>query len=248
VGAISINVLCCAINKKLEIGRWERRGLWILGIFMSTIFCTIVVAKPKAAVFAGVMITTVLSSRWFIQHRKARLIVTPDWLAEVKREPLKLDPAKPRIMLAARGREQAEYAVELAHKRNATLFVIFVRTLRVIQMGPSTTPRVEDDPAAQEALGTALMIARQRGVACVPIYISSPDIAEEILDYTVTFGCDTLIIGQSRRSTIARTVEGDVVSIIQKHLPPGVNLDIRETGSVHALALAESVSRDQAQS
>jgi nucleotide-binding universal stress UspA family protein len=189
--------------------------------------------------FAGIMVGSVLVARYAVKvhksRRKEELPGAISWLDEVKREPLKLDPGKPRIMLAARGRDQAEFAVDLAGQRNATLFVIFIRTLRLLNVSEGATPRIEDDPDAQEALGTVTMLARQRGVACVPIYVSSPNIADEILDYTVTFGCDTLIIGRSKRSGLSRSVEGDVVSEIKKHLPSLVNLIERDrTGPLHA--------------
>jgi amino acid transporter len=53
VGAITINILSCAYNRELDIKRWERSGLWALGVLMFLIEATIVVAKPHAAIFAG---------------------------------------------------------------------------------------------------------------------------------------------------------------------------------------------------
>ena len=230
VGAIAINVLCCAYNRGLNIGRWERRGMWVLGGFMTLVFITIVVAKPNAAVFASVMVGSVLVARTAVRWRQKRRGADQisAWLAEIQREPIKLNSDRPRIMLAARGRDQAEFAVELASKRGSALFVIFIRTLRLMNISPGTVPRIEDDPDAQEALGTVIMLAHKQGVPCVPIYVSSPNIAEEILDYTVTFNCQTLIIGQSRRSGLSRTVEGDVVAEIKAQLPVTVELIERE--------------------
>jgi amino acid transporter/nucleotide-binding universal stress UspA family protein len=239
VGAIAINVLSCAVNRELAIGRWERRGMWALGVFMSVVFVTIVIAKPHAAVFAGGMIVAVLGVRTVMRRRAlARAIElasragipepSTGWRAELEREPLPMDAGAPRIMLAARGRYQVEYAADLARQRGATLFAIYVRTLRLLDAGPGHVPRIADDPAALEALGAAALVARQRGVPFVPIYVVSPDIAEEILDYTVTYGCDTLIMGKSRRSLFALRVEGDVLSEVARHLPDGVSLLTRE--------------------
>lgn len=234
VGAIAINVLSCAVNGKLEIGPWERRAMWGLGLFMAAVFVTIVVVKPNAAIFASIMVGTALVARFGVRQRAAarlaRALPEPEmgWLAELRREPVRLDPAKPRIMLAARGRYQAEFAIDMARRRGATLFAIYVRTLRVIDMRPGTAPRIEDDPQAQESLGTVAVLARQYGVPFIPVYISSPNIAEEILDYTVTYACDTLIMGKTRRSPFARKVEGDVVSEVALHLPDGTALITRD--------------------
>jgi nucleotide-binding universal stress UspA family protein len=234
VGAIAINVLSCAATRSLDIGVWERRGMWVLGIFMLVVEMTIVVAKPNATIFAAVLISGVLGTRWFVAQRARRAAEVPlpvpetGWLAEIERAPMEIAPGKPRIMLAARGRNQAEFAVDMARKRGAVLFTIYVRTLRLMDVTPGTVPQVEDDPQAMEALGTVAVLARKHGVPFVPIYVSSPYIAEEILDFTVTYGCDTLIMGKSARRAFWRRVEGDVVVEVAKNLPSEVALIMRE--------------------
>lgn len=234
VGAIAINVLSCAATKALEIKRWERIGLWALGGLMTLIELTIIVAKPKATLFAGTMILSVLTVRYFMQRRQRMLSPAfPEpatgWLAEFEGKPICIDPTKPRIMLAARGRYQAEYAVDMAKRRGATLFAMYVRTLRLMDMTPGSVPKVQDDPQALESLGTVAVLARQAGVPFVPIYVCSPEIAEEILDYTVTYGCDTLIMGKTKRSPFARRLEGDVVTRVAQLLPSEVALITRDS-------------------
>lgn len=234
VGAISINMICCAWNKELPIKRWERYGLWTIAVVMTAIFLTIVVAKPNATLFAGSIVGAVLIARYFVREkaRRAKMfepLPTPaaGWMEELKQAPAKLEADKPRIMLAARGRDNAEFAVDMARKKNAVLFAMYVRTLRVLDVAPGQVPKVDDDPQAQEALGTVAVIARQAGVPFFPIYITSSEIAHEILDYTVTFGCDTLVMGKSRRSLFSRKVQGDVISDVALHLPEGVALVTR---------------------
>ncbi len=235
VGAIAIEMISIGINKTLPIKPYERWGIRILGGFMVLAELTIIVVKPNATLFAGVLIVTVLGLR-FVAKRTARVQAADDalpvpkagWLAEVQGASERIDASKPRIMLAARGRYQAEFAVDLARKRGATLFTIYVRTLRLMDVTPGAVPRVEDDPSALESLGTAAVIAKRAGVAFVPIYVSSPEIAEEILDYTVTYGCDTLIMGKTKRSIFARKLEGDVVTRVASMLPSEVALITRE--------------------
>jgi amino acid transporter/nucleotide-binding universal stress UspA family protein len=231
-GAVTTNILSCAVNRRLPIGRGERRGMWALGIFLAAITITIILTKPRATLFAGTVITVVLVTRYGLKYTRreaAEALPTPamGWLAEIKAAPAALDPRKPRIMLAARGRYQSEFAVDLARRRGAVLFIIFVRTLRIMDIAPGKVPVVEEDPDAQEALGTTALLARQAGVPFVPIYVTSTDIPDEILDYTVTYGCDTLILGKSRRSLFARRVAGDVVARVAEHLPENVQLILR---------------------
>ncbi len=232
VGAIAINMLCCAVNKQLPIKPWERGGLYAIGGIMSVVELTIIYAKPMATAFAGVMIAIVLVFR-AVAHSIARSrkapVPTPldGWLAEVRERPVKLDTTRPRVMLAARGQEQAEYAVDLARRRGAVLFAIYVRTIRLMDVTPGQLPKIDDDPTAQRALGTVAVLAKQAGVAFQPIYVVSPDVSAEILDHTATFACDTLIMGKSQRSLFARKVAGDVVAQVAENLPDEVSLITR---------------------
>lgn len=231
IGAIAVNVLCCAANRKLEMGPWERRGMWALGVLMGAVELTIIVAKPHATAFAGIGIASVLVARWFVRAaaaRKAKAEPLPEpkegWLAALRRPPASLDGTRSRIMLAARGRDNAEFAVDMARRRGAALFGMYVRTLRVLDVQPGQRPTLEADAVAQEALGTVAVLAQQAGVPFVPIYVSSPNIAEEILDYTVTFNCETLIMGKSRRTVLGRALAGDVLKTVQELLPDGITL------------------------
>jgi amino acid transporter len=232
-GAIALNLSCCAFNRRLTVTSWERMGLWAVAVIITAVFITIAVTKPAAAIFCGGMIIIVQGVRIVKQRstrRKELGLAEPEigWLAELQRAPLAIDASKARIMLAARGEQQAAYAVDLARRRSATLFGIYVRSLRVIDVGASAVPKIENDPDAQAALGAIAVLARQYRVPFVPIYITSPEIAEEILDYTVTFGCDTLIVGRSQRSSLSKSLEGDVVGKIASMLPEGVSLITRD--------------------
>jgi len=238
-GAITSTVMSCALNKKIEIGPKSRSAMWALGLFLLAITLTIVVTKPNATIFAGVVVGSVLAlraSRGIITAGAPEPIPEPiqGWLAEVKAEaPLAIDPSKPKIMLAARGRYQSEFAVDLSRRRKATLFAVYVRTLRLMDVQPGKAPRVEDDADAQEALGTTAILAKAAGVPFVPIYVTSADIVGEILDYTVTYGCDTLIMGKSRRSLFARKLEGDVVVQVAESLPDDIALITRSSTTPH---------------
>lgn len=230
-GAITATVISCAIGKEIKLSPMVRRGLLALGIFLLAVTLTIVATKPNATLFAGGVVAIVLLVRARLKRAEALrpppAEPTDGWLAQVRRMPASLSSDKPRIMLAARGHSQQAYAVDLARRREAILFAIFVRTLRVLDVQPGKAPRLEDDREAQAALGTAAVLAQEAGVPFVPIYVTATDIVEEILDYTATFGCDTLIMGKSRRSLFARAVEGDVVSRITAVLPREIDLILR---------------------
>ncbi len=240
-GAITVTVLSSAYNKELELTKPVRIGMWVLGLFLLSITITIGITQPVSTMFSGTLIALALGTRT-IRARGGPLdtgesMETPatGWLATLKDIKIEIDPNKPKIMLAARGRYQAEFAIDTARRRDATLFAIFVRPIRVMDLRPGQAPQIDTDDAAQEALGTTALLAKEHGVPFIPIYVTSQSIADEILDYTVTYGCDTLIMGKSRRSVFSRKLEGDVVSIISETLPDGITLITRAADAPHAI-------------
>ncbi len=240
VGAITINIGCCVLNGRLDIRTPARVGLAVVAVGMLTVEGTIVATKIHATIFAAGMVGTVLTIRALVSAQRHRRLLgehlpepATGWLAELEARPAPLDASRSRIMLAARGKDQSEFAVDLARKRRATLFSIYVRTLRVMDLAPGQIPKVEDDPQALLALGTTAVLARQAGVPYVPIYVTSTDIAAEILDYTVTYGCELLIMGKTRRWLFSRRLAGDVIARVTESLPDGVSLILRSNTPFH---------------
>lgn len=247
-GAIAVTLTSTAFNKKLPVGKWSRAGLIAVGGVLLAVSLTIAGTQLISTAFCGGLIATALVTRWVMRANKRSkpepfAEPTLGWLAEVEAaEDARIDPDKPRVMLAARGRHQAEFAVDLARKRGATLFVMFVRQLRVLDVRPGSMPGIEDDKDAQEALGSAVILAKANGVKVLPIYVTATEIAPEILDHTVTYGCRTLIMGQSRRSLFARRLQGDVLRQVAEALPDDVELITRagDTPHAHRLVLPET--------
>lgn len=239
-GAITVTVLSSAYNKQLELGTTTRVFMWGLGLFLLSISLTIAITQPISTAFSGTLVALALGvrtirSKAVTDTGEAIAAPTTGWLKMLEDIKIQIDPDKPKIMLAARGRYQSEYAVDLAKRREATLFAVFVRPIRVMDLRPGQAPRIESDEPAQEALGTTALLAKEAGVNFVPIYVTSQEIAEEILDHTVTYGCDTLIMGKSRRSVFSRKLEGDVVSDISRDLPDGITLITRAAETPHAM-------------
>ena len=238
-GAITVTLASCAANRDLDMKGWQRGGMWSLALFLAAVTLTIALTQWVSTAFSGGLIVMVLGSRFLLKRlgpKGGEKIPEPitGWMAELKAGgEISIDPNRPRIMLAARGRYQSEFAVDLAKRRNATLFAIFVRTIRVMDLQPGRVPQIQDDRDAQESLGSTVLLAKEAGVPVVPIYVTSTDVGDEILDYTVTYGCDTLIMGKSRRSALSRKLEGDVVTTVAAALPDGVSLIARASDAPH---------------
>jgi amino acid transporter/nucleotide-binding universal stress UspA family protein len=239
-GAITVTVLSSAINRALELTPITRVFMWVLGLFLLSITLTIAITQPVSTAFSGTLVALALGVRTIRsvapKDTGAKLEApSMGWLNLLRSLPTKVDPDKPKIMLAARGRYQSEFAVDLAKRRGATLMGLYVRVVRVMDLQPGMAPTIETDESALETLGTTAMLAKEAGVPFIPIYVVSQNIADEILDYTTTYMCDTLIMGKSRRSTFARRLEGDVISLVAKDLPDGVMLMTRAAETPHAM-------------
>lgn len=242
-GAITVTMSSVALNKELKISKISRAGIAAIAVFLLAVSVTIGVTQWVSTAFSGGLIAVALGSRWVLSRQKAKVaepLAAPDkgWLAELEKPTITIDASKPAIMLAARGRNQSEFAVDMAKRRGATLYAIYVRSLRVMDVVPGRVPNVAEDPQAQEALGTTAVLARDAGVPFVPIYVTSPEITEEILDYTVTHGCDTLIMGKTQRSFFARKLDVDVVSKVASMLPESVALITRSAQTPHVAGKA----------
>ncbi|MFI4873393.1 MAG: amino acid permease [Phycisphaerales bacterium JB061] len=242
-GAITVTMSSVALNKELKISKLSRTGIAAIAVFLLAVSVTIGVTQWVSTAFSGGLIAVALGSRWVLSKQKARVVeplAAPEtgWLSELEKPTIQIDASKPAIMLAARGRNQSEFAVDLAKRRGATLYAIYVRSLRVMDITPGRVPNVAEDPQAQEALGTTAVLAREAGVPFVPIYVTSPEITEEILDYTVTHGCDTLIMGKTQRSFFARKLDVDVVSRVASMLPDSVALITRSATTPHVAGKA----------
>lgn len=142
-----------------------------------------------------------------------------DWMQALEQAALPTAPNQSRIMLAARGAGQAAYAVDLAKRRAVALFAMYVRTLRLMDVCPEPCRNFRMTPTRPESLGSIAVLVCQHRVPFFPIYVCSTEIADEILMDTVTFGCDTLVLGKTKGKAVSRAMEGDVVSKVAQHLP-----------------------------
>lgn len=245
VGAIAINLSSCTLNRELAIRLFERIGLGILAVIMIAIEITLSYQKPHALIFAGSILVAGLGLRHvaktYPQMRKAarELKGKPVFRGiAVQEEPVAaaavpaetpeatptLDMTKPTLMVATRGgKKLIDFAVNYAHDINANLFVLFVRQIRV-SGGPFVKMDLEEDPEAKHILENAREIGKAKGVSVMPIYVVSTDVAYSILDFAATYNARALLMGVSRKATLLRALQGDVLTAVADQLPEDIPL------------------------
>jgi amino acid transporter len=227
VGAIVINLGACAINRDLAIRRFERAGMWLIGAVLAAIWVTIGAINTPALVFITVMLASGLTLR-FIAQRTARPVPVPapvpapapagaPALAEIP----PFDPGKPRMLVASRGRnlKLLRFAFDEAKRREANLFLLFVRDIAVLYPGQSHPMTPAEDRDASELFTLAEQLARETQTPLQPIYVVSRDPADVILDFSATYAVDVVMLGVSRRAGVLRALRGDVIAGVADNLP-----------------------------
>ncbi len=236
VGAITVNLGSCTFNPNLRL-RWPDRT--IMGLTFLVLFAvelTIARTKPDALFFACCVVGGGLGLRGYAQRRAGLRTVTvsAEVAAAVAPEAVGTSPLSPQpgqsILVAARGLTPVlNYAVEEAHLRHGTLYVLYVKEVAVTLHGPleqNETPRWQDDPAARRIMLAALEAGRTHQVPVLPLYVVSDAPAATILDLAATLGVDTLMLGSPHRSRLVSLLKGNVVTEVARTLPENIRLII----------------------
>jgi amino acid transporter/nucleotide-binding universal stress UspA family protein len=237
VGAITVNLGSCSINKQLDLDWLERTLLAFTFLILLAVEFTIARTKPDALFFAVCVLGIGLSLRAYAQRRAGlrTLTVTEQVAATVVPESISnfrvnLNPGQ-SILVAARGLTPVlRFALEEAHLRQGSLYVLYVKELAVAMPGPlamNEQPRWQDDPHAAEIMYGVLELGRQNNVSVIPLYSVSESPAGTILDLAATLGADLLVLGTSQqRRTLASLLKGNVVNEVAKNLPENIRLII----------------------
>ncbi len=234
VGAISVNLGSCTFNRTLDFS-WVDRVLFGITFFiLAVVEITLARTKPDALFFVLCVMICGLGLRAYAQKRQGLTTVT------VSRELASLvDPEKiaalraeikegQKIMVAARGVTPVlRYAIEEAQLRKATLCVLYVKEVAVFPAGPAMKRmKWQEDPEAAAIMSLVLRIGEERGVTVMPVFVTSDDAANTILDLCATLGADFLMLGASHRNTLRHILRGSVVETVASGLPEDIQLII----------------------
>jgi amino acid transporter/nucleotide-binding universal stress UspA family protein len=235
VGAISVNLGSCAMNRTIGF-TWYDRVLF--GLTFSILFwveLTLAHTKPDALFFVMCVLGVGLALRAYTQKRQGLTTMTVTHQVAAMVSPDLVATMQPRleegqkIMVAARGITSVlSFALDEAQLRKATLCVLYVKEIAVFYGGGGQLgrPRWQDDPEANAIMSLMMKIGEERGVCVLPVYAVSMDAASTILDLSATLGVDYLIIGASQRTALAKLLGGSVVTSVAQQLPDSIQLVI----------------------
>lgn len=235
VGAITVNLGSCALNKTAGFTWYDRL---LFGITFVVLFCvelTLARTKPDALFFVVCVLGVGLALRAYTQKRQGLTTMTvTQQVAEMVSPDLAVTMQPhleegQKIMVAARGITSVlSFALDEAQLRKATLCVLYVKEVSVFYGGGGQLGRTrwQDDPMATAIMSSMIKIGEERGVCVMPVYAVSEDPASTILDLSATLGVDYLIIGASQRNALAKLLRGSVVTSVAQQLPDSIRLVI----------------------
>jgi amino acid transporter/nucleotide-binding universal stress UspA family protein len=234
VGAIAINLLSCGSNWGLELRKWERAMLLGVGLLMAGIELTVAYDKPKALLFAGLVLGGGLAVRGAFKARARLRAARPAPAPAEAPVPgfarIPFPAEAPRLLVSTRGNPAlARFATGYAKDKKAVLFVLFVREVALgfrerVRDLATESMNLRTDRAAQELFADAKRECDQAGVTMVPLYAVYDSPAELIIDNAATLGVEVLIMGASRRGALSKALRGDVLQEVVEHLPAKIPL------------------------
>jgi amino acid transporter/nucleotide-binding universal stress UspA family protein len=235
VGAITVNLGSCAMNRSIGFTWYDRVLFAITFTILLFVELTLAHTKPDALFFVMCVLGAGLALRAYTQKRQGLTTMTVTHQVAAMVSPDLVATMQPRleegqkIMVAARGITSVlSFALDEAQLRKATLCVLFVKEISVFYGGGGALGRAkwQDDPEASAIMSLMLKIGEERGICVLPVYAASEDAAATILDLSATMGVDYLIIGASQRNTLAKLLGGSVVTSVAQQLPDSIRLVI----------------------
>lgn len=236
VGAITVNLGSCSLNRHLPLKLHERILMAGTFLVLLAVELTIAYISNEALFFAVCVVGGGLGLRGYAQKRAGlrTLTISEELAAHVAPEQLpdwRLNLSSGQsILVAARGLTPVlRYALEEARFRQGTLYVLYVKELAVALPGPLQNiehPKWQHDPEASRIMLSVIDLAREHQVPVVPLYSVSENPAATILDLAATLGIDILMLGARHRRTLSQLFKGDVANEVAKHLPENIQLVI----------------------
>lgn len=232
VGAITINLSACSLNKELPM-RWYERGVMaVTSAVMVLIWVTIGYTKHDALIFAVTILGFGLLARSFVQERRQtqgekafREMLDAGFTMN------QIPTGSPRILVALRGvTETLAFAIEEAQNRKGRLGVLFIREVKTLVPAKS---QLENDPFAM-----TVFEAVQAAAGDVPvdlIYRVADDVPETIVQVIQEYQANWVVMGAPAGKAIASVLRGSMATSVANHLPLGARLLIYSWNSGHSV-------------
>ncbi len=228
VGAIFINIGSTSTDFSLSLRRSIRFLMIISAVILFFIELSIAIEKPKATLFAGIVLVTGLAARVVAQRKVAERpsAELPPGVFFPERRVSEVEP-RAKYLVALRGKSEnlLRFTIEEAMTREAKLFI-----LRVQEIAVGTLPQTFHTVNADNETWIDEMCS-EAGINYQILTIASNDVAYTIAEEAALLGVDRVILGSSRRSLMEAALKGDLIRSVSKLLPDEIQLVIFDAGA-----------------
>jgi len=236
IGAITVNLGTCTLNKRLPVRWWERLLLGSTFVVLLIVEITLAKTKPDALFFVLCVLGIGLCLCAYAHKLSGlRTVTISRHVAEmVSTDAIELlrptaHEGERILVAAARITPALKFALDEAQFRKGALYVLYIKEIAVFLTAALTAGKPacwQDDPEAAALLDVMRKQGHERGVTVLPLYAMSDNPAATILDMAATLGVDLVILGESHRGALAHLLKGDVAGQVATHLPEEIALVI----------------------
>lgn len=224
VGAILINVGSTATDKSLNLPRSTRNLMLISAAILFLVEISIAFGKPKATLFAGIVLAIGLAARQVAKLRKAARAPQATPMLELGTHRTRVRHPAPgmRFLVAMKDRSDRllRFAIEEAQARKALLIVLRVKEIAISALPERLELRLD---AADEWIEDQCLNADiDYQIICIPSNEAGYTIAEQ----AAILGAERVILGTTRRSLLEKVLKGNVLRSVGSLLPEEVQLVI----------------------
>jgi nucleotide-binding universal stress UspA family protein len=229
VGAITLNLGSCALNKNIQIEKRDRILLGVSAFILALIEITIIFEKRNALIFA----VSVLGVGLALRYMAKTLIPVPIAASILNLEVLTVSEAKEIAPLYR--------SSSLVALKSLNLHLLDETALRTRALGENSVylSYVEETPPGRELpvdiepsieslklLGEAQQEMEKRGITAVPIWQFGGNPGKMIAIAARELGVHTVMIGTTQRSALVNLLRGDVLRNLARSLPRECHLVI----------------------
>lgn len=224
VGAILINVSSTATDSTLGLRQLSRALMVVSAVILFFVELSIAVEKPKAALFAGIVLAIGLTARELAQRRRVvpavALEVAPVFPLRKVRTGRGAPTAKFLVAMKDKGERLLRFAVDEARTRKAMLIV-----LRVKEIAVGALPEKLELSFNGEEKRIAEMCSTA-GIDYQIISIPSYEVGYTVAEQAAMFGVDRVILGATQRGLLEKALKGSVINSVSTLLPEEIQLVI----------------------
>ncbi len=224
VGAVLINIGSIATDMTLPVRRTTRVFMGAAAVVLFFVEISIAIEKQEAALFATLVLVLGLTARAVAKRtlaKQPRIAPQAPSRPAIHRKRRKAMPTR-RYLIATKEANPrlVKFAIEEAKSRNAFLFILQVKEIRV----GSLPERI-----SMPSNGVEAKIAQWCDEADVDyqfIQIPSWEVGYTIAEQAATFGVERVMIGAERRTRLENVLKGSVMRSLNRLLPEDVQLVI----------------------